>query len=464
MKNIFRTIVCSAVMALAPFCVNAQGTDLIGGDFPDILIDEVPASTIEEGKTYVLKNKNSLMYLQNSNGLSITSEAPLPYGMPEFFEGYLFSFNADGAFTEDYGKVANYAFDFSVDDGNNPDDVILLSKARAASSVVYFKFFDSASQMLLVKNNTLYGSKEATTDEASKWIAYEAKHVDHKYEKGKCKYCGIDAPYCEIKATGDDVIGTVTGGGRYQLGVSVVLEVSVKNPFYQFVKWSDGDTNDHRTIVVSGDKEYEAIFEPKTYRITAKSADTKMGTVIGSGKYDAGSRARITANPVSNEYRFVKWVEDGNTDNVRDIYMDKDSITLTAQFAKVFTVAAYSNGVGYVTQSTSFVGGKQYVTLLANEIIGTGFVFSQWSNGSKDPEITIEVNEEGTTMVATFVVGVQKVKGDVTGDTVVNYADLTALLSIVMGKSAATTEADINGDKVVDIADVSALINILLGR
>ena len=48
---------------------------------------------------------------------------------------------------------------------------------------------------------------------------------------------------------------------------------------YHFVKWSDGDTNAQRTIVVTGDITLTAIFEINTYIIRVESADETQGTV-----------------------------------------------------------------------------------------------------------------------------------------------------------------------------------------
>ena len=54
--------------------------------------------------------------------------------------------------------------------------------------------------------------------------------------------------------------GTVTGGGRYPIGSGVTLE-AVPNSGYRFVKWSDGNTDNPRLVVVEGDAVYKAIFD-----------------------------------------------------------------------------------------------------------------------------------------------------------------------------------------------------------
>ena len=57
-------------------------------------------------------------------------------------------------------------------------------------------------------------------------------------------------------------------------------------------------------------------------------------------------------------------------------------------------------------------------------------------------------------------------RGDVNGDGSVTIADVTALVNIILGKSAAPESgvADVNADGSITIADVTALVNIILGK
>lgn len=53
--------------------------------------------------------------------------------------------------------------------------------------------------------------------------------------------------------------GSVTGGGTYVSGSSVVL-TAVALPGYSFIEWNDGDVSNPRTITVTGDATYTARF------------------------------------------------------------------------------------------------------------------------------------------------------------------------------------------------------------
>ena len=68
--------------------------------------------------------------------------------------------------------------------------------------------------------------------------------------------------YTLTVSTGDDKAGTVTGGGKYAAGSEVTIEAVAKDG-YDFVRWSDGNTDNPRTITVHDDAEYTAVFKAK---------------------------------------------------------------------------------------------------------------------------------------------------------------------------------------------------------
>ena len=70
----------------------------------------------------------------------------------------------------------------------------------------------------------------------------------------------------------------------------------------------------------------------------------------------------------------------------------------------------------------------------------------------------------GLALVGLTVWAQPLVTGDVTGDGVVDIADVNAVINMMLGKAAPATAADVTGDGVVDIADVNAVINMMLGK
>lgn len=124
--------------------------------------------------------------------------------------------------------------------------------------------------------------------------------------------------------------GQAYGSGTFMEGD--VIEISaVAFEGYVFEKWDDGNTQNPRSITVTGNATYKAIFVESsvtTYTVTL-ICNTDEGTVSGGGVYVAGSTAYLTAFP-HNGYEFDKW-SDGATDNPRTVIVNSD-LTLAAFF------------------------------------------------------------------------------------------------------------------------------------
>lgn len=71
--------------------------------------------------------------------------------------------------------------------------------------------------------------------------------------------------------------GTVTGGGAYINNATPTL-TATPDECYRFVQWSDGNTDNPRTITVTGNATYTAEFEQIQYTIEAQSADAGQGS------------------------------------------------------------------------------------------------------------------------------------------------------------------------------------------
>ena len=72
--------------------------------------------------------------------------------------------------------------------------------------------------------------------------------------------------------------GTTTGDGTYLYGKSVTL-TAVADACYEFVQWSDGDTNATREVTVTGNATYTATFRQIQYTITVQSDNDTQGSV-----------------------------------------------------------------------------------------------------------------------------------------------------------------------------------------
>ncbi|MBO7651822.1 MAG: leucine-rich repeat domain-containing protein [Bacteroidales bacterium] len=126
----------------------------------------------------------------------------------------------------------------------------------------------------------------------------------------------------DIQSTSEDM-GSATGSGNYSCEAEASLE-AIPTEHYHFVQWSDGNTDNPRTITVVGDTTYTATFTIDQHMVMVVSNNTTKGTVSGGGTFDYGEEREIEA--IANEgYRFLSW-NDNNTDNPRTITVSGDTL------------------------------------------------------------------------------------------------------------------------------------------
>ena len=170
--------------------------------------------------------------------------------------------------------------------------------------------------------------------------------------------------------------GSVSGSGVYTETAPVTL-TATENTGYRFSQWSDGNTDNPRTLTLTSDTTLTAEFVVASFMVTATALH---GSVTGTGYYSYGDEAVLTVNTEVG-YRFTQW-GDGNTDNPRTIIVIQDT-SLTAQCEAVnHTITVTCN-----PQQGNVIGGGTYadgaqVTLAA--IANKGYEFAQWSNGVTD--------------------------------------------------------------------------------
>ncbi|MDR2121436.1 MAG: leucine-rich repeat protein [Tannerella sp.] len=132
----------------------------------------------------------------------------------------------------------------------------------------------------------------------------------------------------------DRTMGTVVGAGDFSTGQTAIIGV-IPNTGYRFVRWSDGNTQNPRTITVTGNISLTAIFEASTgstsgtgaqHRISVYLSDPDVGIVIGAGAYEYNTTATVGIVPHIG-YQFVKW-SDGNTQNPRKILVKEDVVLI----------------------------------------------------------------------------------------------------------------------------------------
>jgi len=166
---------------------------------------------------------------------------------------------------------------------------------------------------------------------------------------------------------------------------------------YHFVQWSDGNTDNPRTLVLTQDTTFTAEFALNQYSITTTSADPKRGSTAGDTTVNYLDYVSISA--IANYgYHFAKW-NDGNADNPRVVQVIGDT-TYTAEFDKnMYTITTdWDDQMGSVNAPNSAEYLDQ-VTISATA--NHGYHFTQWSDGiTKNPRTLVLTQD--TTFTAEF--------------------------------------------------------------
>ena len=196
------------------------------------------------------------------------------------------------------------------------------------------------------------------------------------------------------------LLGQTFGSGTYPAGSTVEIS-AYPNVYARFVKWSDNNTDNPRTVTVNSNMEFVAEFvAAQRYDITVVSADETMGQAYGGGNFVEGTEIEISA--VANEgYFFTGW-SDGNTQNPRRVTVTGNA-TYTAQFAEN-TVVTYTLTVVSNAEQGTVSGGGVYVagtTATVQAFPNTGFLFDKWNDENTDNPRTLTMNSD-ITLVAFF--------------------------------------------------------------
>jgi len=223
---------------------------------------------------------------------------------------------------------------------------------------------------------------------------------------------------------------TTDSSGKIEFSASAgTYNLGVESPYsggsgvrYVFTGWTDGITQNPRSITVSTSVTYDARYKTQ-YQLTMQVNPTGGGTTtpaVGIYWYDSGQTVNIDASPNSvSGYAWVSWAGTGSgsySGAVKSTSLTMNApITETANFAMTVQITVTSNpaGSGFVTvdgsviatpQTFSWVQGSTH-TLAATSPVsgGTGiqYVWVSWSDGGTQSH-TITVPSSPTTYTANF--------------------------------------------------------------
>ena len=238
--------------------------------------------------------------------------------------------------------------------------------------------------------------------------------------------------YSIALAVDTTIHGTVSGAGDYNY-LSARTITATPNYGYHFTTWNDGDTNNPRTLTLTRDTAFTALFAKNTYNITALSADTVMGAVAGTSTLEYLDTAALTAT-ANYGYHFTQW-SDGNADNPRQVQVTRDSV-FTAQF----DYNQYSIALAVDTSIHGIVSGAGNYNYLSSRTISAtanyGYHFTVWNDGDTNNPRTLTLTQD-TAFMALFAkntysiaaLSADTVMGAVAGTSTLEYLDTAALMA-----------------------------------
>ncbi len=217
-----------------------------------------------------------------------------------------------------------------------------------------------------------------------------------------------NAPFVRTLLSNNDTMGNVRLLSQVCADTSTIL--ATPNYGYHFTQWSDGDTANPRTFILTQDTTFTAEFAINQYSIMAVSADAVMGIALGDSTVDYLQQATLTAIP-NYGYHFVRW-SDGSTDNPHTVTVTQNR-TYTAQFTyNTYHITKNCDDTKGTIIGSSSANYLSTVTLTANP--NYGYHFTQWSDSVTDNPRTFVLTQD-TAFTAEFERNSYAITG-VTGD------------------------------------------------
>lgn len=171
--------------------------------------------------------------------------------------------------------------------------------------------------------------------------------------------------------------GTVSGGGSFKYLTDNTI-LATANYGYEFVHWSDNNTDNPRTIHLTCDTAFTAVFAPKVYELQVTSANEDLGNVAGSNSFEYKTVATVSATAIAAHHHFVQW-NDGNRQNPRQVTVERDTLFVATFGIDSFNIAAtYNIAMGAVSGAGLYSYGSA-AKVEAKPAAHHHFV--RWTNG-----------------------------------------------------------------------------------
>lgn len=133
------------------------------------------------------------------------------------------------------------------------------------------------------------------------------------------------------------------------------------NAGYHFTSWSDGNTDNPRTIIMTQDKTLHANFAESLYTFTATTEDATKGTVSATnGTFQYGTTLVATANPAEH-YTFDHWdIQLGSEEviSVNEAIQIASNLTPGEKTTQSYYIYGYITGNNRSYTNSYFIGSS----------------------------------------------------------------------------------------------------------
>lgn len=202
--------------------------------------------------------------------------------------------------------------------------------SKAGHTFVNYAVEPAGGTAVVGSNRALVADVPGYTDAQGRWVRDSSVTLYAQWTINSYHISTVASP-----AEG----GTTAGGGTFVYGTVVNIHAYPREG-YVFLGWSGGGTGSDRTVTVTSNATYVALFG-KLVKVTVTPESEAKGTTTGTGKYVQGSSVPISATPKEG-YAFLKW-NDGDKRASRTVMAEYD-IEYTAYFGKTVTVTFNGGG------------------------------------------------------------------------------------------------------------------------
>ncbi|MGN0227118.1 MAG: leucine-rich repeat protein [Paludibacteraceae bacterium] len=202
--------------------------------------------------------------------------------------------------------------------------------------------------------------------------------------------------------------GTVTGDWRYPYQTYATIEAT-PNYGYQFVQWSDGNTDNPRTLQVNDDIYLSMVFEPAFFNIRTQ-ADNEAHGYTTPKDTSAIYLSNIVISAIPNYgYHFTEW-SDGNTKSERVITVTGNKTYMASFAPNTYSINVFANSPEYGSVSAPVTGSYlDEITISATPY--NNYRFVSWSDGNTENPRVFTLTRD-TAFMAVFEVANSGVCGD----------------------------------------------------